>query len=104
MDWGTVWSKGLLIISMVTIGCGWWFVRSYILFDGDFLGLRIRDYYAELYAVPHLKPSMAHTYARAGWSVIRMLVETDYIKVLGTSFVGKFGNMEISIPTWIYRL
>ena len=103
MDWGTVWSKGLLILSMVIIGCGWWFVRSYILFDGDFLGLRIRDYYAELYAVPHLKPSMAHTYARAGWSVIRMLIETDYIKVLGTSFVGKLGNMEISIPTWIYR-
>ncbi len=95
--------KGLFITLIVFIGIGWWFIRSYILYDGDFLGLRIRDEYAELYATyEHLKPSQAKTYYNAGLSVFRMLQETDYIPKLAKSFVGLFGNMSMLLTDRIY--
>ena len=39
----------------------WWFIRSYIIYDGDFLGLNITEHYKELYAIDELKPSNAPT-------------------------------------------
>lgn len=96
--------KGLLITCLVLIGAGWWFVRSYILYDGDFLGLDIRNEYAEKYAtVKHLRPSQAKTYYIAGLSLFRMLKETDYINDLLISFIGQFGNMSIVLHNWIYK-
>ena len=34
------WKKGLLVLGIVLFLSGWWFVRNYVLYDGDFLGLR----------------------------------------------------------------
>lgn len=95
--------KGLFITLLVYIGIGWWFIRSYYLYDGDFLGLRIRDEYAEKYATyEYLKPSNAKTYYNAGKSVFKMFQETDYIPKLAKSFVGLFGNMSILLTNRIY--
>lgn len=102
-NWMGLIKKGLLITLFVFIGIGWWFIRSYILYDGDFLGLKIRDEYAELYATyEYLKPSQANTYYNAGLSMFKMLQETDYIPKLAQSFVGLFGNMSILLTNRIY--
>lgn len=104
VDWNSLLKKGLFIAFLVFLGTGWWFIRSYILYDGDFLGLRIRDEYAEKYAVlEYLKPSQARTYYNAGLSVWAMLKETDYIWDLSISFIGMFGNMSIVLHNWMYR-
>lgn len=103
IDWSNLLKKGLFISFIVFIGTGWWFIRSYVLYDGDFLGLQIRDEYAEKYATTeYLKPSKAKTYYNAGLSVFSMLKETDYIPVLAESFIGRFGNMSIVLHDWIY--
>ncbi|MFA9378999.1 MAG: hypothetical protein ACERKZ_19985 [Lachnotalea sp.] len=103
IDWNNFFKKGLFIILIVFIGTGWWFIRSYILYDGDFLGLRIRNEYAENYATTsYLKPSQAKTYYNAGLSLFKMLKETDYISVLASSFIGRFGNMSVVLHSWTY--
>ena len=37
------WKKGFLIGGLVFALTGWWFVRNYMLYDGDFLGLRTQE-------------------------------------------------------------
>lgn len=101
-DWKPMLKKGMLIFAIVMAGVAWWFVRSYILYDGDFLGLEIRNKYGDMYAVEYLKPSKAHTYYIAHLSLFRMLAETDYIRMLYKSFIGVLGNMDLYIPSWIY--
>lgn len=103
INWDNLLKKGVFIALLVFLGTGWWFIRSYILYDGDFLGLRIRNEYAENYATTeYLKPSKAKTYYNAGLSVFKMLKETDYINDLSVSFIGQFGNMSIVLHKWIY--
>lgn len=103
IEWNSLLKKGCLIAFLVFLGTGWWFIRSYILYDGDFLGLRIRDEFAEKYATTeYLKPSQAKTYYNAGLSVFLMLKQTDYIRDLYISFIGQFGNMSIVLPMWMY--
>ena len=103
IDWSNLLKKGFFISLFVLIGIGWWFIRCYLLYDGDFLGLHIRSVYAEKYATPsYLKPSQAKTYYNAGLSIIRMLMDTDYVCDVCLSFVGLFGNMSIALHSWIY--
>lgn len=103
INWDSLLKKGFYIIFLVFLGTGWWFIRSYLLYNGDFLGLHIRNEYAEKYATTkYLKPSMAKTYYIAGLSVFRMLKETDYLHDLSVSFIGQFGNMSIVLHNWIY--
>lgn len=103
INWKVLLEKGLLITSIVFLGTGWWFIRSYILYDGDFLGLRIRNEYAEAFAtIEYLKPSQAKTYYNAGLSLYQMLRDTDYIRDLSVSFIGQFGNMSVVLHNWIY--
>ena len=35
--WKEFWKKGILILAVVLILSGWWFVRNYFLYDGDIL-------------------------------------------------------------------
>lgn len=90
------------VVSEIFIMAGWWFIRSFIIYNGDFLGLKTRNYYAQLYAAEHLKPLTAHTYKNANLSVFYMLKNTNYVKDMWISFIGKFGNMSENIPVWIY--
>lgn len=104
-DYRGMLRKGLLIAAVVLIGCGWWFVRSYILYDGDFLGLSIRDEYGNRYAeVEHLKPSKANTFYKHGYSVFKMFKDTTYIQVLCQSFIGMFGYMDMVLDSVIYTI
>jgi hypothetical protein len=103
IDWNNFLRKGALIAVIVILGAGWWFLRNYLLYDGDILGLHTRTLYGEKYAaLEHLKPSQAKTYYNAGFSLFRMLKETDYISMVSSSFIGRFGYMDIPLNGWIY--
>lgn len=104
IEWKELLKKGGLISGIVLIGIGWWFIRNYVIYDGDFLGLATRKAYGELYAeYEWLKPSNARTYANAGLSVFRMLKDTEYIPLVAKSFVGVFGRMDMMLSNRIYR-
>jgi hypothetical protein len=103
VEWAKLFKKGSLIAVIVLIGIGWWFVRSYIIYDGDFLGLRIRDEYAEIYAIDSLKPSIHETYYNQGHSIWYMLKNSNFIILTSKSFIAMFGNMAVGVYDWIYN-
>lgn len=82
----------------------WWFIRSYIIYDGDFLGLNITEHYKELYAIDELKPSNAPTVQEQGVSVVGMLWNMKWAATTYYSFIGIFGSMSVLIPGWIYKI
>lgn len=103
IQWNKLLKKGCFIATIVLIGIGWWFIRSYIIYDGDFLGLRIRDEYAEMYAIDSLKPSLHETYFNQGYSILYMLKNSSFLILTAKSFVAMFGNMAVGVYDWIYN-
>ena len=99
---GKMVRRGLVVFAVAFAIAGWWFIRNAMLYDGDFLGLASRKAYAEQYAVDHLKPSQAPTWHNAGFSLIDMLMQTDYILLVAKSFVGMFEHMRLPLPDWMY--
>ncbi len=94
---------GSLIAAVVLVGIGWWFIRSAVLYDGDFLGLKAREDCAALYAVPGWSPETRVTWQNRGYSVWEMLRETTFLELSRMSFIGIFGAMSIPLSPWIYR-
>jgi len=103
IEWNGLLKRGIFISIIVLTGIGWWFVRSYIIYDGDFLGLRIRDEYAEIYAIDSLKPSLHKTYYNQGYSILYMLKNSNFLVLTAKSFVAMFGNMAVGVYDWIYN-
>lgn len=102
-DWKAFLKKGLFISAMVLAGIGWWFLRSAILYDGDFLGLRARAYCGSLYALPEFQPQNRITWKSQGYSMWDMLVTSDFLNLSTISFIGVYGPMTITSSIWIYR-
>ena len=96
--------KAVLISLIAFLIAGWWFIRSGIIYDGDFLGLNITDEYAEKYAVEELKPSNRETPANTGASLINMLIQKGWLKEVALSFIAVFGGMEIRMHLYVYFL
>lgn len=89
--------KGIMISAISILIFGWWFIRSAIIYNGDFLGLRTTDEYAEKYAREELKPSKRETPVNAGTGLLNMLFERRWISQTVKSFIGVFGGMNISM-------
>lgn len=96
--------KGFLMLGIVLLFTGWWFIRNGMMYDGDILGMTVSDHYAEMYAIPELKPSNRETPKAIGMSLAYMLFwkpETWQYNWMGTvvaSFIGMFGFMDIFMP------
>lgn len=99
-----------LILSIVIVGItaailsGWWFVRNYFLYDGDFLGLRSSSASMESFGKEALRPSSRVTMAEQGMSVLDMMFKTKWWPMTLDSFVGVFGMMKLWMPSGIYVL
>lgn len=102
-NWKEFFKRGGFISALVLLGIGWWFVRSYILYDGDFLGLKTRVYCATLYADDDLIPANMATWKNLGYSVWDMLMQSDFFVSSQMSFIGVFGAMKVVTSLWVYR-
>ena len=91
------------IAAVVLIGIGWWFIRSYIVLDGDLLGLATREKMAIQYAIESVNPLTMQTYQSMGYTVFEMFRERYTLSGLFHSFVGAFGSMSIYGSIWLYR-
>lgn len=96
-------TKGGFICVLVLLGISWWFIRSYLLYDGDFLGLESRDNCGLLYAIPSLHPDTRITYANQGYTILEMLRNSDFINLSTLSFIGIYGPMTIITALWVYH-
>lgn len=102
-DAGDFFRKGCFISAVVLLGIGWWFIRSAILYDGDFLGLRTRNECAALYALPQFHPDTRTTWQSQGCSIWDMLKYSDFCSLSALSFIGIYGPMTIITSIWVYR-
>lgn len=102
VDIKNLFKKGIIISIISILIFGWWFIRSAIIYDGDFLGLNITDEYAEKYAIDELKPSKRKTPANTGMSLYTMLFENQWIRTTIKSFIGVFGYMDVYMGPKFY--
>jgi len=100
--WKEFWKKGFLILGIVLLLAGWWFVRNYFLYEGDILGLRTQNEYAEHYAMDVLKPSNRQTYQNQGRSMAYMLFRSDWAYSVAKSFIGVLGPLWYALRWWMY--
>lgn len=96
-------TKGGFISVLVLLGISWWFIRSAILYEGDFLGLHTRDACAALYASPAFHPDTRVTWQNQGFSLWDMLQNSDFWMLSSLSFIGIYGAMDIITSIWVYR-
>lgn len=80
----------------------WWFIRNYMIYDGDILGFATTERYQEMYASDALKPSLAQTMERQRVSLSNMLFSKGWLKITYLSMIGCFGSMDIWLPIWVY--
>lgn len=102
LDFKAMWPYMLLIGLTCLVCAGWWFVRSYIVLDGDFLGLKTRVWMTDMYGADIL--SSANTYQGRGISIFEMLKENSFFTCLYQSFVGVFGSLSIVASPITYQL
>lgn len=102
---------GLVIVGICAVLAGWWFVRSALLHDGDFLGMRTSAALAEQLAQPAYKPSQHVTPMSSGYSILQMLftpyqnmdkLSPPWLFVTYISFLGNFGFMSIPMSKIAY--
>ena len=103
-DWQKLFKYGGIIIGIVLVLAGWWFVRSYIIYDGDFLGMATSSQYAEQYAQELFRPSNRWIVAKTGMTPWDMLFyvpgewQNNWVMTVAISFVGTFGYMNVFMP------
>lgn len=96
--------KGITIALIAIAIAGWWFVRSYILYDGDFLAFNVQKKYSEMYAQEPYKPSNRPTPANQKIKLSYMLWNMKWIEITVQSLIGLFGYMNVEMNARIYLL
>lgn len=104
IDIKTFLKKGCTIALIAFIIAGWWFIRSFILYDGDIFGLKTMKEYAETYAKEDIKPSNRRTPNNRHLSLANMLFKSGWTKTTILSFIGVFSNMTIYMKPIIYNI
>ncbi len=102
LKWNEMLVKGGIVAGLVILGIGWWFIRSYMINDGDLLGLATREKMAIKYAIAEVNPLTMPTYQNRGYTVLEMMREGNFVKGAFTSFVAAFGSMTVFASWWIY--
>ena len=97
-----IFKKAGLIVLIVFLLSGWWFIRNAIIYDGDFLGINTSNIYAEMYADEAHKPSSLPSAVNQGQSLWFMLKSRLWLLIMARNFIGCFGNASIPLFTWMY--
>lgn len=99
--------KGMLVTLLVLALISWWFIRNYMLYDGDFLGRNASAICAEKYAEKGFKPSDKSTPLAEGITLYEMLFggfKTNtmaWVELVARSFIGRFGNLDVCLPSFL---
>ncbi len=102
-DWKKMLKWGSFISVIVLLGIGWWFIRSFLVLDGDILGLATREKLAIQYGTGSVNPLSGQTFQDRGYSVWEMIQEMKTFEAAFYGFVGAYGSMTILGSIWLYR-
>ncbi len=106
-EYRTFVTRGAFVCVLVLVLISWWFIRNYIIYDGDFLGRTASAISAEKYAMKGFKPSDKVTPAAIGMTFFQMLGENfanttiSWVELVSRSFVGRFGSLDVCMPAWV---
>ena len=104
-DMTRLWKYGGLITAVVLLGSGWWFVRTAIVLNGDFLGLKTREEMVAVYGLPQFQ--YTETFAGRGSSFFEMIVLMIKNRLpvrLTESLIAAYGMLNIRPGIWFYAL
>ncbi len=102
--WRDTGKQCALIIGIVCILAGWWYIRNAIIYNGDFLGLSTTNKYAQLYAQYDYKPSHINSGHNNHWTFMHMIFDHQWLRVSYKSMIGCFGYMRYYLNPKIYYL
>lgn len=108
--WQFFLSRGMVIAAIVFALAGWWFIRNYIIYDGDFMGRTASTLCAEKYAWEGFKPSEHVTPSNMGWSFKQFLLYQDpgwshnWLGMVLVSFIGTFGEFSIFMSEGVSKI
>lgn len=98
-------SKGIFITIIVVVLAGWWFLRNYIIHNGDVFGLKTSARLSELYAVVMQKPSNRPTPINFGIIPLEMIFgQFNWLVKSYFSAIGNFGYMTIPLESYMYYI
>lgn len=97
-------TRCLWVFLAAAIISGWWFLRNFILYDGDIFGLRALNECKELYAQDPYKPSNINTPQKMGVSLRYMLFDMRWLSITILSFIGVFDYFSIYLHDSSYRI
>lgn len=81
--------KGLFIAAMVVLCISWQFVRNYLLYDGDFIGIDAKEEFMRMGG------TIRDTHKTRGESLLALLFGTTFIPKLAVSFISNYGSVAI---------
>lgn len=107
IDYTSCLKYGIITSSIILICISYFFIRNYIINDGDILGIKSFLTACEIGAIDSLKPSLRNTPENLKMSYIEMLTtsyygNTSWIISTIVSFIGVFGYTEYKLPIPIY--
>lgn len=88
--------KGLPICFVVLSCISWSFIRNYLLYDGDIIGLDTMQNFIKSYGI------VRDTYASRGDSLAAMLFGTTFFQKLALSFIANYGSTSLYTRRWVY--
>lgn len=103
-DFKDMFKKGIIIVVITFLLCGWWFIRNVVIYNGDFLGLSTEEEYSQKYAMEEFKPTNRKTPQNTNMGLFNMLFKKGWVIVTLKSFVGLFGTMIVTMGTKFYLL
>lgn len=91
----------LLVFAVAMVVGGWFFVRNFIIYDGDLFGRAASSALAEQYAQPGFKPSEHWTPQVGGTGVVEMVLGS-WLVTTAKSFIGVFAYMNEYLSNKLY--
>lgn len=93
-----------LIFAVAFAIAGWFFVRNFIIYDGDFFGRRAYYECSEAYAMDDYKPSNHITAKMEGKTILAVLFSAEWLWMTFESCISYLGYMQFPLPEWAYVL
>ncbi len=96
-EWSDFLKKGLGISALVLLCISWSFIRNYVLYDGDVIGLDTMQNMIKANGVAR------DTLKSCGKPLSALFTEHDFLYVLRRSFIASYGSMSIWGPPILYQ-
>lgn len=91
-SWKEFLGRGAVIAALVLLCISWSFIRNYLLYDGDFIGLTTKENFIKSFGI------IRESYESQGKSLISMLAGTTFFPKMAVSFIANYGSN--TIYTW----